>query len=248
MYLEKTLTGKYALVTGASRGIGQAIAKHLHSLGAFVIGTATQASGASSIQALLGEQGLGLVLDVSDAHSMEQLFARLHHDHYEPTILVNNAGITRDLLVMRMKESDWDRVIDTNLSSAYRLSKACLKCMIQARWGRIINVSSVAAAVGNAGQVNYVASKAGLEGLTRALAREVGGRNITVNAVAPGYINTDMTQTLPEKQRADALEHIPLKRFGEPEDVAQAVGFLASDAAAYITGITLPVNGGIYMG
>ncbi len=248
MSIAKPLAGKYALVTGASRGIGQAIALHLCELGAFVIGTATQEGGASSIQSLLGEQGYGAVLDVSKQDSIAQLFNQLEEKKYLPTILVNNAGIAVDKLLLRMQETDWDQVIETNLSSVYHLSKACLKTMMQARWGRIINVSSVVARMGNVGQANYIASKAGIEGLTRALALEMGSRNITVNAVAPGFIDTDLTRNVSEEHSQSMLQKIPLQRLGKSVEVAYAVGFLASDAAAYITGATLPVNGGIYMG
>ncbi len=242
------LAGQYALVTGASRGIGQAIALHLKSLGAFVVGTATQSAHASQITELLGDQGVGVVLDVGQPDSIAQLFEVLKERQQLPTILVNNAGIVCDQLILRMKESEWDQVINVNLSGAYRLSKACLKQMASLRWGRIINISSVVAGLGNSGQVNYAASKAGIEGFTRALAREVGGRGITVNTVSPGYIDTDMTHVLTEEQRQQVLAQIPLKRLGEPKDIAGIVGFLATEAADYMTGATLHVNGGIYMG
>lgn len=248
MSIDKPLTGKYALVTGASRGIGQAIALHLCELGAFVIGTATQAAGASVVQSLLGEKGYGAVLDVRDKNAIAQLFKQLEEKKYLPTILVNNAGVTADKIMLRMQEADWNQVIETNLSSVYYLSKACLKTMMQARWGRIINITSVVARMGNIGQANYIASKAGIEGMTRALAIEMGSRNITVNAVAPGFIDTDLSKRVSADQSHAMLQKIPLQRLGKPVEVAYAVGFLASDAAAYITGATIPVNGGIYMG
>jgi 3-oxoacyl-[acyl-carrier protein] reductase len=244
------LEGEIALVTGASRGIGRAIGLALGRAGAKVAGTATSASGAQGIEQALaaaGCPGLGLVLDVRDPASIEAAVARLGETLGAPTILVNNAGITRDTLLMRMKDADWDAIIDTNLSSAYRLCKACLRGMTKARRGRIINISSVVAAMGNAGQTNYAAAKAGMIGFTKSLAREVGSRGITVNCVAPGFIDTDMTRALDEAQRAALLTAIPLGRLGAPEEVAAAVSFLASPQAGYITGETIHVNGGMHM-
>jgi 3-oxoacyl-[acyl-carrier protein] reductase len=244
------LTGEIALVTGASRGIGRAIALALAAQGAVVAGTATTQGGADGItQALAaaGYQGLGLVLDVADPASVEAAMDTLTQHLGAPTILVNNAGITRDNLLMRMKEEEWDAVIDTNLGSVYRMSKACLRSMAKARKGRIINITSVVATMGNAGQTNYAAAKAGMMGFTKSLAREVGSRAITVNCIAPGLIDTDMTRALPEAQQAVILGAVPLGRFGLPEEIAAAVVFLASRHAAYISGETLHVNGGMYM-
>jgi len=245
------LSGKIALVTGASRGIGAAIARQLGEAGATVIGTATSEAGAQAISAALQQAGIagcGLALDVTDATALEQALAHVI-DHYgAPSIVVNNAGITRDNLLMRMKDDEWQAVIDTNLTAIYRVSKVCLKGMMKARWGRIINISSVVGSMGNAGQVNYSATKAGIEGFTRSLAAEIGGRGITVNAVAPGFIDTDMTRELPEQQREALLQRIPVGRLGKPEEIAGVVVFLASDTAAYITGETIQVNGGMYMG
>ncbi|WP_110600480.1 MULTISPECIES: 3-oxoacyl-ACP reductase FabG [Salinicola] len=241
---------RVALVTGASRGIGRAVAHELGRQGRIVIATATSEAGATRIDDDLkaqGIEGLGLALDVTDQASVDALFKRITETFEAPTILVNNAGITRDNLLMRMKEDEWDAVLDTNLKSVYRVSKASLRGMTRARFGRIINVSSVVAMMGNLGQANYAAAKAGMEGFTRALAREVASRAITVNAVAPGFINTDMTQSLPEAQRDALLGQIPLARLGQPEEIAAAIGFLASDAAGYITGETLQVNGGMNM-
>ncbi|WP_110656439.1 3-oxoacyl-ACP reductase FabG [Salinicola halimionae] len=241
---------RVALVTGASRGIGRAVARELGRQGRIVIATATSEAGAGRIDDDLkaeGIEGLGLALDVTDQASVDALFKRITEDFGAPTILVNNAGITRDNLLMRMKEDEWDAVLDTNLKSVYRVSKASLKGMTRARFGRIVNVSSVVAMMGNLGQVNYAAAKAGMEGFTRALAREVSSRAITVNAVAPGFIDTDMTQSLPEAQREALLKQIPLARLGQPEEIAAAIAFLASDAAGYITGETLQVNGGMNM-
>jgi 3-oxoacyl-[acyl-carrier protein] reductase len=238
------------LVTGASRGIGQAIALEFGQQGATVIGTATSAGGADSITELLEKhsaRGTGTVLNVADAASVDALMRDVQAGYGAPTVLVNNAGITRDNLVMRMKEDEWFAVVETNLSSVYRLSKACLRGMMKARHGRIINIASVIGSIGNAGQANYAATKAGMIGFSKSLAREVGSRGITVNTVAPGFIDTDMTRALPETQRHYLLGQIPLGRFGEPRDVAQAVLFLASPAARYITGETLHVNGGMYM-
>jgi 3-oxoacyl-[acyl-carrier protein] reductase len=245
------LKGQIALVTGASRGIGQAIALELGRQGAQVFGTATSSEGAEKISAVLKEKGVagrGLALDVNSADSIAAVLAEIEKSGGAPTILVNNAGITRDNLLLRMSEEEWDAILDTNLKSVYRMSKACLRAMTKARGGRIISISSVVGAMGNAGQANYAAAKAGLVGFTKALAREVGSRNITVNAVAPGFIDTDMTRALPEAQREVLLKQIPLGRLGQAEEVAAAVAFLASPQAGYITGTTLHVNGGMYMG
>jgi len=245
-----SLQGKVALVTGASRGIGQAIALELGRQGAIVIGTATSASGAERIAETLkanGVEGAGLALDVSNDESVATTLEHIQQHLGQPLILVNNAGITRDNLMLRMKDDEWHDVINTNLNSLYRLSKAVLRGMTKARFGRIINIGSVVGAMGNAGQVNYAAAKAGLEGFSRALAREVGSRGITVNSVAPGFIDTDMTRELPEGQRDALLTQIPLGRLGQAEEIAKVVGFLASDGAGYVTGATIPVNGGMYM-
>lgn len=245
-----SLEGKVALVTGASRGIGRAIALQLGAQGATVIGTATSESGAQSISQALqdgGIQGAGMVLNVCDADSVAATLERIQTEFGAPLILVNNAGITRDNLMLRMKDDEWFDVIDTNLHSLYRMSKAVLRGMTKARWGRIISIGSVVGAMGNAGQVNYAAAKAGLEGFGRALAREVGSRSITVNAVAPGFIDTDMTRDLPEAQRDALLTQIPLGRLGQAQEIANVVGFLASEQASYVTGTTIPVNGGMYM-
>ena len=245
-----SLNGEIALVTGASRGIGLAIALELARQGAYVTGTATSAAGAENIGKVLTEnnaQGKGAVLNVTDPASIEALLKDMEGSCGMPSILVNNAGITRDNLLLRMSEEEWDAVLDTNLKSVYRLSKACLRAMMKARKGRIISISSVVGATGNPGQANYAAAKAGLVGFTKALAREVGSRHITVNAVAPGFIDTDMTRALPEAARAALLAQIPLGRLGAPEEIAQAVAFLAAPGAAYITGHTLHVNGGMYM-
>ncbi|CRI67372.1 3-oxoacyl-(Acyl carrier protein) reductase [Thiocapsa sp. KS1] len=244
------LKGEIALVTGASRGIGRSIAMALAEQGAAVAGTATTEGGARAIeQALLdaGHQGIGVVLDVSDGASVEAAIAQITERLGAPGILVNNAGITRDNLLMRMKDEEWDSVIETNLGSLYRVSKACLRPMTKARKGRIINIASVVGAMGNAGQTNYAAAKAGMMGFTKALAREVGSRSITVNCVAPGFIDTDMTRALPDAQRQALIGSIPLGRLGQPEEIAGAVVFLASPAAGYITGETLHVNGGMHM-
>ncbi len=244
------LDGQIALITGASRGIGQACALELGRMGATVIGTATTEAGAAAIGRYLSEAGLagkGFVLDVTDAAAIEQVLGAIRAEFGEVNILVNNAGITRDNLLMRMKEQEWDEIMDTNLKSVFRLSQAVLRPMTKARHGRIISIASVVGAMGNAGQTNYAAAKAGIMGFTKSLAREVGSRNVTVNCVAPGFIDTDMTRALPEAQRQALLAHIPLARLGSPEDVAAAVGFLASPKAAYITGVTLHVNGGMYM-
>lgn len=245
-----SLEGKVALVTGASRGIGQAIALELGRMGAVVIGTATTPGGAERIAETLksaGLQGAGLVLDVGNDESVASTLEHIQQHLGQPLILINNAGITRDNLMLRMKDDEWFDVINTNLSGAYRLSKAVLRGMTKARWGRIVNISSVVGAMGNAGQSNYAASKAGLEGFSRALAREIGSRAITVNSVAPGFIDTDMTRELPDAQRDALLTQIPLGRLGQAEEIAKVVAFLVSDGAAYVTGATIPVNGGMYM-
>ena len=244
------LKGQIALVTGASRGIGQAIAVELGRQGAQVVGTSTSQAGAAKITAALKENnisGQGEILDVNSAESVTAALSSVEKSIGAPTILVNNAGITRDNLLLRMTEDEWDDILNTNLKSAYRMTKACLRAMTKARWGRIINISSVVGATGNAGQANYAASKAGLIGFTMSLAREVGSRNITVNAVAPGFIDTDMTRQLTETQKAALLNQIPLGRLGQVEEVAHAVAFLASPQAGYITGMTLHINGGMYM-
>jgi 3-oxoacyl-[acyl-carrier protein] reductase len=239
-----------ALVTGATRGIGKAIAVALGKAGATVIGTATQPVGAEQISAYLkaeGIKGRGLVLNVNDPAQVEQAVKAVAAEFGDPSILVNNAGITRDTLLLRMKEEDWNAVIDTDLTSVFRLSKSCLRGMMKARRGRIINIASVVGATGNAGQANYCAAKAGIMGFTKALAREVGSRNITVNTVAPGFIDTDMTRALAEEQREALKQQVPLGRLGATEDIAQTVLFLASPGAGYITGETLHVNGGMHM-
>ena len=240
-----------ALVTGASRGIGQAIAAALAATGATVVGTATTAEGAAAISAMFKERGLngrGAVYNAADAKGAEQLVADLEAHEGLPTILVNNAAVTRDGLMLRMKDDDWNQVIDINLSAVFRLTKLCVKRMLKERRGRIINITSVIGAIGNAGQLNYAAAKAGLIGFTRSLARELASRNITVNAVAPGFIETDMTRALPEQQRSAYPAQIPLGRFGSTEDVANTVIFLAGNQASYLTGQTLHLNGGMYMG
>ncbi len=244
------LDGEIALVTGASRGIGRAVAAALAAAGAVVAGTATTERGAERFQAALresGHTGVGIVLDVTDQESVRAALERVTKELGAPSILVNNAGITRDNLLMRMKDADWDAVIDTDLSSVYRMSKACLRAMTKARKGRIVNISSVVGASGNAGQTSYAAAKAGIVGFTKALAREVGSRGVTVNCVAPGFIDTDMTRALDEAQREQLLATIPLARLGSPEEVAHVVAFLASPMASYITGETIHVNGGMYM-
>ncbi len=243
-----SLQGKVAIVTGASRGIGKAIAQQLASQGAIVVGTATTEAGAETISQYLAEyNGAGLALDVTQADAIDKFLAQVQERFGTPLILVNNAGITKDGLLLRMKDSDWDAVINTNLTAIFRLSKACLKGMGKARWGRIINISSVVGQMGNAGQCNYAAAKAGLEGFSRALAKEMGSRAITVNCIAPGFIKTDMTDVLTEDQQAVMLAQIPANRLGQPEEIAYAVAFLASDQAGYINGVTLDVNGGMYM-
>ncbi|KAA3623403.1 MAG: 3-oxoacyl-ACP reductase FabG [Proteobacteria bacterium] len=245
------LKDRICLVTGATRGIGRAIALALGSAGGTVIGTATSDSGAARIGEALADAsitGAGMVLDVSSDESVNAVIERISSEFGTPAVLVNNAGITRDNLIMRMKESEWDDVIDTNLKSLYRVIKGFARPMTRARYGRIINISSVVAATGNAGQVNYASSKAGMIGFTRSLAHELAGRNILVNAVAPGFIETDMTDVLPEAQKQALLSHVPLGRLGSPEEVAGVVLFLASPSADYLTGQTIHVNGGMYMG
>lgn len=242
------LTGQVALVTGASRGIGRAIAVSLAKQGAKVIGTATSEAGAAAISEYLADGGKGVVLDVNDAARAVALIDEIQKEFGAAvTILVNNAGITQDQLAMRMKDEEWDSVIATNLTSVARLSRAVLRGMMKAKHGRIINITSVVGSTGNAGQMNYAAAKAGVAGMSRALAREIGSRNITVNCVAPGFIDTDMTKTLSEQQITALLQQVPLGRLGVPEDIASAVSFLASPQASYITGTTLHVNGGMYM-
>ena len=241
------LNGQTALVTGASRGIGAAIAAALAAAGARVVGTATRPGGADAITAALGDNGRGLVLDVASDESVAEAIADINGEEGAPTIVVNNAGITRDNLLMRMKPEEWDAVIATNLSGVYRVSKAVLRGMMKARYGRIINIASVIGLMGNAGQANYAAAKAGIIGFSKSMAREVGSRNITVNVVAPGFIDTDMTRDLPEAQRNSMLEQIPLARLGEVADIALPVVFLASPAGAYVTGETISVNGGMLM-
>lgn len=244
------LENQIALVTGASRGIGAAIALELGKQGATVIGTATSASGAEQITQALqqgGAKGIGMALDVNDTAQIESTLKGIAEQFGDITILVNNAGITRDMLLMRMSEEEWDDVVSTNLKSVYRMSKAVLRPMMKARTGRIISVSSVVGHMGNAGQTNYAAAKAGMTGFTKSLAREVGSRGITVNCVAPGFIDTDMTRALSEEHRNGLMQHIPLGRLGQVEDIAAAVAFLASPLAGYISGETLHVNGGMYM-
>ena len=245
-----SLDNEVALVTGASRGIGQAIAQSLGKAGATVVGTATSESGAESITKQFQESGIngrGAMLNVNEASAIDGLIKTISSEFSAPSVLVNNAGITRDNLLMRMKEEEWDDIITTNLGSIYRVSKACLRLMMKARKGRIISIASVVALAGNAGQTNYSAAKAGMIGFTKSLAREVGSRGITVNAVAPGFIDTDMTRTLPEEHKTALLNQIPLQRLGQAKEIAAAVAFLASPGAAYITGETLHVNGGMYM-
>jgi 3-oxoacyl-[acyl-carrier protein] reductase len=247
IFTDKALAGEVALVTGASRGIGARIARALADAGAKVVGTATSESGAAAISAALAGAGRGIVLDVAADASVQAAIDDVLANEGPPSVVVNNAGITRDNLLMRMKAEEWDDVLATNLSGVYRVSKACLKGMMKARKGRIINVASVVGIMGNAGQANYAAAKAGIIGFSKSLAREIGSRNITVNVVAPGFIDTDMTRVLPEDQRAALLAGIPLGRLGDTADIAAAVVFLASAAGAYITGETLHVNGGMLM-
>lgn len=248
---EQDLTGKIALVTGASRGIGHAIAMELAAHGATVIGTATSEAGAQHITrdlaAVRADAGKGVVLNVADADRSREVIDEIQKKYGAIHILVNNAGITQDQLAMRMKDEDWDKVIDVNLTAVARLSRGVLRGMMKAKEGRIINITSVVGSIGNAGQMNYAASKAGVESMSRTLAREVGSRNITVNCVAPGFIDTDMTKSLPEEVVTGMLKQIPLARFGNPEDVAAAAAFLASPKAAYITGTVVHVNGGMFM-
>jgi 3-oxoacyl-[acyl-carrier protein] reductase len=243
-----SLQGKVALVTGASRGIGAAIAEALAAEGAIVIGTATSESGAAAIhERLSAKGGAGKVLNVSGEGAIEALVDEIAKEFGDIAILVNNAGITRDTLLMRMKDEDWDAIMDTNLKSVFKASKAVLRGMMKARWGRIVNIASVVGVSGNPGQCNYAAAKAGIIGFTKSMAREVGSRNITVNCVAPGFIDTDMTRALPEAQREALVQQISLGRLGDAKDIADAVAFLSSDRAAYITGQTLHVNGGMLM-
>ncbi len=245
-----TLQGKIALVTGASRGIGQGIALELGKQGAVVIGTATTETGAKAISdylAAAGIKGEGIALDVNSAAQIDQAIEMIRSEYGEIAILVNNAGITRDNLLARMTDEEWDDVMSTNLKSVFRMSRAVMRGMMKARHGRIINISSVIGSMGNPGQSNYAASKAGMEGFSKSLAREIGSRNITVNCVAPGFITTDMTDALPQEQRDKLVEVVPLKRLGQVADIAAAVAFLAGPGAGYITGTTLHVNGGMHM-
>ncbi len=246
-----TIDDKIALVTGASRGIGRAIAIALGRQGMTVIGTATSEESAGKITATLKQEGIkgcGVRLDVGDDASVKKSMSFINDNYGSPLIVVNNAGVTCDNLLMRMKDEDWNKVINTNLNGIYRMSKACLRGMTKSRWGRIVNISSVVGCMGNAGQTNYCASKAGTEGFTRSLAKEIGARNITVNAIAPGFIETDMTKALGDENRKQLSSHIPLNRLGQPEDIASVVVFLAGEGGSYITGETIHVNGGMYMG
>jgi len=242
-----SLTGKVILVTGASRGIGKSIAQMLVAQGATVAGTATSESGAAKISEYLGESGKGYALNVTDSDSIKETLSAIKADLGDLDVLVNNAGITRDNLLMRMKDQEWDDIIDTNLSSIFRLSKAVLRPMMKKRAGRIINIGSVVGIMGNAGQANYAAAKAGVIGFSKSMAREVASRGITVNVVAPGFIQTDMTNELTDDQKAATLSNVPAGRLGNPDEIAAAVTYLASDAAAYVTGETIHVNGGMYM-
>jgi len=245
-----SLEGKVALVTGATRGIGRAIALSLGQQGATVVGTATSEGGAETISAFLQEAGVagtGMVLNVTDADSIEAVVSATESQFGAPTILVNNAGITRDNLLMRMKDDEWNDIINTNLTPIFTITKRCLRAMTKARWGRVITITSVVGVMGNAGQTNYAAAKAGVIGFSKSLAREVGARGITVNTVAPGFIDTDMTSSLSDDHKSALLTNVPVKRLGEPEEIAASVSFLAGDSAAYITGETLNVNGGMYM-
>ncbi len=244
------MTKQIALITGASRGIGRAIAEKLAQDGFFVIGTATSQKGADAITSYLAEQNLsgsGCELNVADSESIAAVIKTINETYGAPTVLVNNAGITRDNLLMRMKDDEWDDIINTNLTSIFRMSKACLRGMMKARVGRVINISSVVGSTGNAGQTNYAAAKAGLVGFTKSMAKEVGSRNITVNTVAPGFIDTDMTRELADEHKEVLLASIPLSRLGAPKEIAHAVSFLASEGASYVTGETLHVNGGMFM-
>ena len=246
-----TSESKLVLVTGASRGIGAAIADSLGGTGLKVIGTATSHEGAEAISSRFAErniEGRGMVLNVNDGDSVDRLLEEVTQANDVPVILINNAGITRDNLLMRMSEEEWSTVIDTNLNSIFRLTKACLRGMTKAKWGRIVNIGSIVGSMGNAGQSNYAATKAAIVGFTRALAKEIGSRNITVNTVSPGFIDTEMTRVLPEEQKQLMLKSIPLARFGEPEEIAGVVSFLVSEAGSYITGENIHVNGGMYMG
>jgi 3-oxoacyl-[acyl-carrier protein] reductase len=246
--MSESTESRVALVTGATRGIGKAIAQELAEAGHTVVGTATSDAGSDTISTHLAEWGgMGIRLDVSDSEAVKAAVVMITERYGAPTILVNNAGITRDNLMMRMKDDEWTDVIGTNLSPLFTVSKACLRGMTKARWGRIVNISSVVAQMGNAGQANYAASKAGAEGMSRAMAKELGSRAVTVNCVAPGFIDTDMTKVLTDDQRSLMLGQIPLGRLGEPEEIAKVVAFLASDSGAYITGETIHVNGGMYM-
>ena len=247
LFSSDAVAGEIALVTGASRGIGAAIAQALAAAGATVIGTATSQGGADGISEALGDKGRGIVLNVSDDESVQAAVKDIQANEGAPTILVNNAGITRDNLLMRMKQEEWDDVVNTNLTGMYRVSKACLRGMMKAKKGRIINIASVIAVLGNAGQANYAAAKAGMIGFSKSMAQEIGSRGITVNVVAPGFIDTDMTKDLPEANREAMLADIPLGRLGEGADIANAVLFLASKAGGYITGETVHVNGGMAM-
>ncbi|WP_367154879.1 3-oxoacyl-ACP reductase FabG [Methylomonas sp. HYX-M1] len=238
---------KLAIVTGASRGIGRAIAERLLADGFFVVGTATSDSGADAISAYLGDNGKGFKLNVADAADIDVFIKTVDESYGTPAVLVNNAGITRDNLLMRMKDEDWDDIINTNLTSIFRMSKAVMRGMMKARYGRIINISSVVGSTGNAGQANYAAAKAGMVGFAKSMAKEIGSRGITVNTVAPGFIDTDMTKELPGEVKKNLLSAIAVGRLGQPEEIAHAVSFLASEQASYITGETLHVNGGMYM-
>lgn len=242
-----SLEGKVALVTGASRGIGRAVAEQLAALGAKVVGTATSEKGADAISTYLGDKGCGLVLNVGDTASIEQCLEQIKNQFGDIDILVNNAGITRDNLLMRMKDEEWFDIMQTNLTSVYRLSKAVMRSMMKKRFGRIISIGSVVGSMGNAGQTNYAAAKAGVLGFTKSLAKEVASRGITVNAIAPGFIDTDMTKELSDDQKEAIFAQVPANRLGQPEEIAATVAFLASQQAAYITGETIHVNGGMYM-
>lgn len=244
----QSLTGKVALVTGASRGIGKAIAEHLVALGAKVVGTATSEKGAQAISDYLGDAGKGMVLNVTEQSSIDNLFEQIKADFGDADILVNNAGITRDNLLMRMKQDEWQDILDTNLTPVFKLSKLVMRPMMKKRWGRIINIGSVIGSTGNSGQANYAAAKAAVVGFSKSLGQEVASRGITVNTVAPGFIDTDMTSELSDDQRESILTKVPAGRLGDAKEIAFTVGFLASDLAAYVTGETIHVNGGMYMG